>query len=300
MNYSRLIQRAWQLTISYRFLWVLGMFGGLASLPASGSSQTLRWLNGSERALAQHVVTTQDIPSLPELTLGTSLTLLLFVALAVLIYLSISFRGGLVAATGNLSQGRPETFMKAWATGRAAIPKLLVLGLLYVGILFGVSAIAGLPTLALLSMNAPWLGILAAFTLGALWLASLVILSIATEYAVRGLIFRNLSPTASLLHGFFLLKSRPGPTSVFWLISMALGLGLSLASTLVLGALGLMLAAIGLVLAALNAPLLISLYALLAAALLAVTYLGTIGFTNAFVSSFWTLGYLELSSGSGK
>lgn len=304
MNYGTLINRAWQLVLKHRFLWLLGLFGGSGtSLPALDPSRALKFFNDDNvgnyaswfnlPAETAHAASTTN---LADVGIAGGLIAFMLAILLGLVYLSITFRGGLIAAARDLDRGQPTSFGQAWANGRQVFWRLLGLGtVLLIGILLA-TVILALPIVALATANQFVLAMLLGALFGLTWFVGLISSSLIAEYAVRGLVLRDAGVLESLRHGYTVVRTHPAQAVLLWLISIALSLGLGLALTVGLGLLLIPLGAIGWGFYTLGADLLTTIYATIAFLGLSVVALTAGGFVSAFVSTFWTLGYLELTS----
>ncbi|MBI4032663.1 hypothetical protein HY374_03090 [Candidatus Berkelbacteria bacterium] len=305
MNYGALINRAWQLAVKHRFLWVLGIFGGGASsMPAVDPSPLIDLMEneGNTGTLASwlslpwetvHAQTGQV--SAADAAFGSGLIVFMLFLVLGLIYLSITFRGGLIAAARELDRGSGISFGEAWRAGRHAFWRLLGLGVLMLALVLLVTVVFAAPVLALTLLDTPAPAIILGALLGLLWFAFVILVSVGAEYAVRGLVLHELGVVASIRHGFDVLRRNPAPAFLLWLISLALGIGLGLAYTVALGLLLVPLGAIGWGFYALGVTALTVLYAVVAGIVLIAALFAAGGFVNAFISMFWTLGYLELA-----
>ena len=315
MDYGGLLRRAWELTWRHRFLWALGLFvpGPTASCSANigGNGLGEGLPTGGEPTDLSREATevAAAVAWWIERNLGILIALVgMVVLLALALFVvSIIAQGGMAHATILLARGRAMTLGEAWRLGLRDFWRYLGLWFLQVLVMLGIVLVAVAP-LGLLGGALYAAGadggaltlVLAAALLGiALVLAAVVVavlLSIAVTLAQRAIVVEGLGPAASLRAGVALLRAHPGPVAFVWLLSVAIGIGVTIAlavmtliSIVPLGLIGLALYAAAGFTAITIAYTVVAVLLVIAASWAASAVVAT------FVWHYWTLAYLAIT-----
>lgn len=316
MNIEHILKRSWELTWKHKFLWIFGAFAGGSSLPGNfwnipmggpmddpsfeslpeGAGETstdaVQALLGISKTYAGSLDTEWN--GMPVWLIAGGIALFVLV-----IYLSVTFTGGLLSAVAQLDGGKRPGFQQAWAVGRSFFWRYLILGL-YLGVVALASLlIIGVPVFVLISLNWTVLGIVLG-VLGALvFVPWMIVLGVVGELSARALILDERPILESVRHAFSLLRKQPGNVALLWLVHSALGVGAGvLFFVLFLILMG--LALLGGFAAQIDFVTLMgdpypSAYAIVLMLIGAAIILPLAGITGSFLSAYWTLGYRELT-----
>ncbi len=237
MEYGKVLKRAWEVTWRWKALWILGFLVSLGSASGSagsGSSYSDRWdvRVNLDRWGA-------DFPEVWAAIGGIAIGLLCLafvVAIALWVVATIA-RGGLIAGVQQVEDEGATSFGQAWNVG---VQRFWTL--------FGISVLTGIPVLVLVFLGLIGLGggIAAAVgffevseVVGGLGIAAAVVcgvslccllIPLATVlgqiriYAERAAILENLDWIDATKRGWQVLKENLGPTAVFWIIFVVVGL----------------------------------------------------------------------------
>lgn len=307
MDYGRIIQEAWRLTWAHRFLWVFGLFAG-----ASGGScgfnygQTFNTGGGGSNA------NPFDDPRLAgalaavgawvatHVGLIVAATLVLMLVGLVLIVLHFIATGALIASLARLATGQPATRTEGWSVGRRLGWTYARLTVLLFALVVGILVVVGVFVLLVVRLGAinPLLAVVVGVVLGlagfVVAIAGGISVAIALAYAERAIAIDGLGARASLARGIALLRLRPGPSFLLWLVSLALGIAVSIAlgvvAVVALVPLGGVVVAAFLSVGA-TAPTL-AVGGLVLVIFVALLWL-LVAVANVFSSAYWTLGYLS-------
>jgi hypothetical protein len=247
MDYGKILGRAWEITWRWKVLWILGFLASLGQGTWNGNG-----IDYSADRSDLHRWGIQD-PS-GELVAGIIGILVAVACLAILIgiaiwVISVIARGGLIAGVQQVEEEGKTTFKDAWRVGvhrfwtlfgisfLAAIPIII---LVVVGIVVGGLLIAG--TVGAIDQAAEVGGVLGGVSLvlcggtfccGGILLA--IFLSQIQIYAERAAILEGLGWIEAFKRGWDVLKKNLGPTILFWLIFLVIGIVLAV---LIFGILG--------------------------------------------------------------
>ncbi|MCL5110564.1 MAG: hypothetical protein M1401_17200 [Chloroflexi bacterium] len=309
MDYGALIGRAWQLTLRYRFLWLLGLFAG--GTVGSCSPGTSYRTNGPE---VQSVSPTamemgRAITAWLSQNLGVMVAIFAFFILLGLAWLIISLiaQGAMARATLDLARGLPVTLGAAWSTGLHYFGRFLLLWLILIGlgILMAVAVgivvtIGGALAFAVESLRVVLaiLGVLALIVGVVVGIAVAVLLGVVVAYAQRVIVHRDAGPWQALVIGYELLRLRFGPSLLLWLISLALTIGAGIAVAIVAVVALIPLAGVAAIIwfTAGGLSILLIVYAALAAVVFLLLLWTLGGAINTYFWNYWTLAYLQLSA----
>lgn len=304
MDYGKLFKRAYEITIKYKYLWLLGF---LIAIVSGGSNFSSSYQTGS-----------QDASKLGEFATAYAVALAviaLFVGLIffVLWILSLIAEGGLAGAVNKIEDNKETSLGDAFSIGAHYFWRVLGLSLLLGLVVFAlILLVVVVPTVLLVfvfagaasqsgSQTAALLvpGIFC-LVVGVIF-AVLVIVVIATvlgiihQYALRYIVLQDGRVWASIGQGWRLIRANVATTFIIFLLLMVARLlvGIVVAiPTLIIS----IPSVIGMIAgAALENFLLIGAAAFgLAIALLVGSFLA--GIYQVFHSSTWTLAFRQLTS----
>jgi hypothetical protein len=221
--------------------------------------------------------------------------------IAAFFLLSAIADGALVRASSEHDQERPFSLRQAWSAGLATFWPVLKVKLLSAMVtIVWIAVIGGIAALAVVTAvdGAIPITVVLAIVGVLLVLAAIpfsIVFSVLILFMIREVVLRGQSnTTAALGQVLELMRRRPGRVTLLWLLSLLLGLatglamlGVTIASLLVFGG----LAAVVYLAGGLTATI-------VAGIVLAVPWLAILlvasGAVMAFISTYWTLGYIRL------
>lgn len=316
MNIEHILKRSWELTWKHKFLWVFGALASGSSLPGNfwnipfggpmgdpgvqslpegapeTSSNAVQALLGISKTYAAGIDAEWN---------GMPVWLIVggFALFALVIYLSVTFTGGLLSAVAQLDDGKRPGFRQAWAVGRAFFWRYFLLGL-YLGVIALASLLViGLPVFFLVSLDQTLPGVILGIVGAMVTVPWLIILGVVGELAARALILDERPILESVRYAFGLLRTQPGNVALLWLVHSALGIAIGvLFFILFLVLMG--LALLGGIAAQIDFVTLMgdpypSAYAMVLMLIGAGIFLPLAGMTGSFLSAYWTLGYKQLT-----
>ena len=237
MEYGKVLKRAWDITWRWKVLWILGFLVGLGSGSGStggGSSYSGNWSRRVD--LDRWRI---DFPEIWAAIGGIVIGVLCFafVAAIALWVVSTIARGALVAGVQQVEDEGATSFGGAWHVGvqrfwtlfgisvLTGIPVLILVFLGLIGLGGGIAAAVGLFEV---SEAVGGLGIAAAVLCGVSLCCLLIPLAIVLGqiriYAERAAILENRDWIDSFKRGWQVLKENLGPTIVFWIIFLVIGI----------------------------------------------------------------------------
>ena len=307
MDYGRILRRAWEITWRWKILWILGFLASLGQGGWGGNSGAS--YTGDTEDLSRWGI---EMPS-GEVIAGIIGVIVAVACLAILIaialwVISVIARGGLIAGVQQVEDEGQTTFGSAWRVGVHRFWSL-----------FGISVLAALPIIILVVLGIVVMGLLIAGTVGAVdraaeiggalggislaifggaFCCGMILIGIVLAqiqiYAERAAVLEGLGWIDAFKRGWEVLKDNLGPTILFWLIFLVIGLIVGVIIVTALAGIGL---PIGAILASMNldvGPWLLApiccggiLFVIVAALISSVV--------NTFTSATWTLVYREMT-----
>jgi hypothetical protein len=299
MDYGKVLKRAWEITWRWKVLWILGFLtalgqggGGGSGGSSSYSGDGSQWGNTYQKAVPPEII-------------GIILALvcvMFFVAIAIWVVSTIA-RGGLIAGVNQVEEEDTTSFGQAWRVGvsrfwtlfgigiLAALPMIVLVGIgvvvLLITILSGV-ALADVPE-AVASVVLPSILCGGVLCCGAILLS--IVLAQIRIYAERAAVLEGLGWIDAFKRGWEVLKDNLGPTVVFWLIFLVIGLVIAA----VIGGTVLVLVIPFIAVAANTDPGAWLVLPMCCGGLLAIIVGALIGSViETFTSATWTLAYREM------
>lgn len=284
MDYGKLVNRSFEISWRYKFLWFFGM---LVSWDAF-NIDTKYLVDQDKLNFADY----SDIQSffnsdvLAPLLAGLMLAGILWILIMAI--LSTISEGALIDSVNRIERGGQHGFGVAWSSGLKFFWRILGIGILtlivsitYLGvtvtaIVFAFIIHKGLGVIAIL------------FALPISFIAIFVLTNLFS-LSQRVVVIRDCSISDSLYEGYYLLKKNLGKNFMIFLISIGIGIAFGIVIALTMLMVGL---PIGILLAQLGLSKILAFAAAFVAALPISFLLG--GFTGSFHSSLYTLFYLEL------
>lgn len=291
MDYGKLISRAVRITIRHRFLWLLGILAGGSGFNFSysgdsGGDYTEPFPEVLQRALDWFSA---------HLYVAILLTVIFFLIFIFFIVISIMATGGLIASVAETERRQPVSFMAAMKAGYHAFWRLLGVGVLIALGIMSPIVFSALPIVALV------LGkhYLAAVAVGLLLLPIIIVVAIylglVLIYAQRFAVVQAAGVITSLTSAHHLLCSFKKEVLLVWLIAIALGMGITFASIVVIILIALPSVALGALIYTTLGLIPTLAFALIPALVLLAAILLMTGISGAFRSSYWTLAHLDLT-----
>jgi hypothetical protein len=255
MDYGKVLGRAWEITWRWKVLWILGFLASLGSGGGGGGGSNAYTGNGGDFNIDKW---TQGIPPgdfLPAVSgiigIIIAVVCVLFIIFIALWVVSVIARGGLIAGVQQVEDEGSTTFRTAWVAGRkkfwtlfglgilAVIPMIILIfaGIILLGL--GIAAAVGAMDI---SETAGIAGIVMISLLcGGFLCCGMIILGIVLEqirvYGERAAILEDLGWINAFKRGWQVLKENLGPTIIFWLIFLAIGIVIFVISFAIIAAL---------------------------------------------------------------
>jgi hypothetical protein len=300
MDYGKVLSRAWEITWRWKILWILGF---LASLGQGGGGTGINYTTSSSDW--QDWQGWQIDPDFAGAVLA-AIVALSCVAILIGIALwvaSVIARGGLIAGVQQVEDEGSTSFGRAWRVGVKRFWTLLGIGILaalpliLLGLVAVVMMVLWLVPVTSSTELSSWtaaLGVLGIgcgglFCCGAIILS--LLLGLIRTYAERAAVLEGLGWIEAFKRGWQVLKTNIGPTLVFWLVFMAIGI--VIAGVVFAGVAATTLPFIGLFTQTdvggwIVAPI-------CCGGLVAMVLAALIGsLVNTFTSATWTLAYREM------
>jgi len=252
MNYGETLRRAWDIIWEHKFLILLGVIVALGSGnsggAATGSNLDIPAGDGQFDFDAPNWEEMPDIRGrlgVPEVVI--ILVVLVFVSLAVIVGIALWIaatiaRGGLIAGVSTIDGGGVSTLGQAWSAGWQRGWRLLGIGILpaiptFLLVITGLGAAGVFAAIYGLVGEGPGLasgvGLGVLFTVLACILIPIsVVLNLLQTFANRACVLEDLGVIASYRRGIQVLVENIGPAIVLFLIQIALGIVLGVATGL--------------------------------------------------------------------
>ncbi len=310
MDYGRLITRAFQIAIRYKFLWPLGFLASFAegggihfpSFPGSydsghRDSSLFGTLQGTRDFSVVREFFPPDFfdrpPELPVILLLAALALI--VALGVIV-VSTMARGGVIASTAAIESGEPISFSRAFSIGYRFFWRLLALGLVVGLLALGVLAVLAAPVVILAVLKIYWAAILVGIPMLLLFIPMVIYLTVLWLYAARFVVLRGNGVRASMANAHSLMLRHKGEVTLVWLLAVALGIGIAIGMVIAMLVVGLPLGLIGYLIYTAAGLLPTLIYGVIFGSIFLLGLFLLIGITTAFRMSYWTLAFLDFTS----
>jgi hypothetical protein len=305
MDYLGTIRRGFEHTWNNKFLWVLGFLAALGS-GTSFSNSNYSFNSGDTAALGNWLT--------PERAAALTAGLTAFACIAVIVgiilwLVSLSARGGLIAAVAQLETGSGKpTFGSAFRFGWRRVWRLIgmtILLFIVPVILFAILAAAFLVPvtgMAVAAGNADdpsgllagmgGMAVLFCCVLFALGLFTFV-LSLIYPFAFRGIILRNLGVTDSIRHGWDVLRNNLGNIILLGLAFLLVGIAILILGAAILVPVGLVVGVPLVMLGQSDATFLQGLLAVLGVITGLLIFAAISAITTSWQSSTFTIAYLQ-------
>lgn len=247
MDYGRILSRAWEITWRWKVLWILGFLASLGQGIWSSNGSNYSTDSGDLRRWGIQDPSGEIVAGIIGIIVALG-CLAIIIAIALWVISTIA-RGGLIAGVQQVEEEEHTTFLDAWRVG---VHRFWTL--------FGISILAAIPMIILGVTAIVVIGLLVAGTVGAVDQAAevggllgglltalcggtfccggilvAIVLAQIRIYAERAAILEGLGWIDAFKRGWDVLKNNLGPTILYWLIFLAIGL---VVGVLILGVLG--------------------------------------------------------------
>ena len=298
MDYGALIKRAWEITKKYKFLWIFGILvGGAPSIqiPITNFQYTVKDEGELEKVLTPEVLESLKTFFVNNLNLILALAFVLFLIILILFILSIIFRGALIGTVGEIEKGQEVNFKKGFQVGSHHFWRILGLSILLFLLILLSLVILATPVALLASFKIYVLAIILGILFLLLYLIWTIFLNLSFQYALRFLIIGDFGIIQSIKQGFSLFRKFWKEILLVWLITLGLSIGLGIFAVIVVFVALIPLGLLGFVIYTLS-QLGLWIYGTLAILALVIGISILSGAISTFLSSIWTLAYLELTA----
>jgi hypothetical protein len=309
MDFGKVLSRAWEITWRWKMLWVLGFLAALGQGSGSGSPQFNYTFSGEDFQRWSY----QPEYFVEEILAGVAVLVFALCCVALIIgillwVVSVIARGGLIAAVQQVEIEGDTSFSKAWRAGARKFWTLFGLGILaalpiillvIIGvILFSIGITAGVGLLEVGEAVGITSMIFVTVVCGGFMCCGLFIVVIVLEqiriYGERAAILEDLGWIDAFKRGWQVLVDNIGPTLILWLIFFALGIVVFAITFVIM--LALMVPMLGLFATSDPGWLLFGSLCV-GGALGTLIYAVIRSIITAYISSTWTLAYMELTKG---
>jgi hypothetical protein len=298
VDYGKILGRAWEITWRWKVLWILGFLVSLGQGWGGGNSGYSIDSSNWPRWHIAHVST----PIWVILAIIVCVAILIGIAVWVI---SVMARGGLIAGVQQAEDEGSTSFLKAWRVGVSrfwtlfgisVLTALPILILVVLGIAVLVLLITGTVGIFDTSEAAGVTGIVSSVLCGGAFCCGAILLGIVLDqiriYAERAAILEGLDWIEAVKRSWEVLKNNLGPTILFWLIFLVIGL---IFGAVIFGSTAVFIAPLVAILVNVEPGPWIVLPMCLGG-LLGVLVFGLIGsVVETFTSATWTLAYREFT-----
>jgi len=224
------------------------------------------------------------------------ISFILLLLIIMLVVVSISARGGLIFAAEKIEKNEKTDFSESFSVGWSKLFSLVGVSFLLGLIAFAVFAIFSFPVVLLAFI--PRVGLIFSIISGFLGLLIFILFSIFLGYisqiAYRAVIIEEEGIIASLSSAYKLVKNNLSEIIIIWLVNVLSSFVYAAATIFIFVVIGLFFILSGLGIAILSKVVLIF-YIIFSALILLAVGLFLSGIFHSFISTFWTLAYLEIA-----
>jgi hypothetical protein len=325
MDYGRLIKDAWSMAWRHKFLWLIGMFAPSSIGSCSGSNSFYRVPNFPGLPQANSGApslrpefndlgpATDQVMSWLESNAATLVALIAALTLltVVFIVLSLVAQGAMVRSTGDIVSNLPSSLRTGLRAGLRHFWRYLGLWAITAGVGLAIAvavavvvaigiiiATAGGPAAAAVVTIA---GVLIGIPLALVAILGGIAVGVILAFARRAIVLSNSGPISAIRTGFLLFRDRPGQSLLAWLVSVGLGIGIAIVTSIAAITAIFVLAIPALIGAAVASwsPVVIAYAVVAGVAFLMIAWVVG-GALNALFWSYWTLAYLRISGGTSE
>lgn len=300
MDYGEIIRTAFETVKKRRYLWWLGLLAAITEGGIVNISQLPNYsTNEGDEATKGFLSSLDWLSGRPAIIWIIVASIVLLVIS--LIYISLTSRAGLINSTDRIQAHESEwRFKDAFLSGRPFVWRLLGLSLLYFVSIMALISVFTVPVIFMFLSKQPVVITLAVLliVLGCLSLFALSVYIAATDpITQREIILKKKTIFSGLAASYKLILKKIGALLIAYLVSFGIGIGYSIFLGAILMIVGGILFGLGYLLSLINYHLMVS-YAVVMGSAFFVFLLVIGGVFSAFVSSYWTIVYRQLSDGS--
>jgi hypothetical protein len=235
MDYGKVLGRAWEITWRWKILWILGFLVSLGSVSGGGSNVSYQFGQGDVERWSYELQRPEVVAAIVGVAIAVAcVAILIAIALAVV---SIIARGALIAGVQEVEETGSTSFGQAWRAGRRRFWTLLGISIL-AALPVILAGLIGAVVITLIVVGAVQGGGAFDRTLGAgialavacggalccVVVIASVILGAIQVYADRAAVLEGLRWIDAFKRGWQVLKGNIGPTLIFWLLFLVIGL----------------------------------------------------------------------------
>jgi len=296
MDYIKLIKNAFQITWRNKFLWIFGLFAGGGGIGWSWNNLNYQFNTDDSKETLSFAQFNQikswfyQHETVIYIILGLLILLFLFFWI-----FSIISQGAIIGGVAKISQEEKMNFKSTFLIGWRNFWRVLGLDIIILFLLFFILVILALPVIVLAVTGLTVLAIIIGIIFGLSYTLFIILSSFVFAYTYRILIIEKTGIFSSLSLAYHFFFKHWKKVLVIWLINLGLGAGWGLAIVLTMLILGGTLFAFGLAIYFLSKIALI-IYALLFGLALIIFLIIVLAGFRTFISSIWTLSYLELKN----
>jgi hypothetical protein len=229
MDYGKIVSTGWSQAWKHKTLWIFGFL-----IAGGGGTNISNFSNKFDRfGLAE-----SDLFRFREFIVDHMYLILLLAALALLAFIiwivlrTISV-GGLVEAARQMKHGEEYRFGKSFGVGVHYFWRLLGIGFLTFVVIFAFIVLIAIIAVVAFTIHVA-LGVLSLVVLLPLFLVGMFIAVITASLAERQIVIENRPVFDSIGDSFNLWKSHLGPSVVFTLIYIGIGIAVGLGTLVIL------------------------------------------------------------------
>jgi hypothetical protein len=291
VDFNKLITRSYTITTRYRYLWWLGLLAGIGS-GANFNPPDSEQMGGKFKQIGDQAGQWAQA----HLPLVIAAAVLLFLLLIALCVIALMARGGLIGAVQRIEREEPATFRIGMGIGYHAFWRLLGAGLL-VGLgAIVLIAILAAPIVALFIAEIWWAGVVLILVFLPILIFALILANVLTEYASRFIVCEGQRIVNALGSAYALIRATKGQSALVWLMFVALSIGVGIALLIVVVLVGGPLFLLGMAIYGAAGLAMTIVYAAVFGLAFLFAVLLVAGITTVFLSSYWTLAYLQLTA----
>jgi hypothetical protein len=235
MDYGKVLKRAWEIMWRWKALWILGFLVSLGQGGGGGGGSNIRFSSSDWEGWQSNWNVSPDAVGAVIAVVVALACVAILIGIALWVVSTIA-RGGLIAGVQQVEDEGSTSFGRAWRVGvkrfwtlfgitvLTALPTI-ILGLLTAAVV--VLSIIGVvegsqssdPTVGLGVLGIVCGGLFCCGTIIVTWLLGLIQI-----YADRAAVLEGLGWIEAFKRGWQVLKTNIGPTLIFWLIFLAIGI----------------------------------------------------------------------------
>lgn len=300
MDYLAIIKHAWQITWQNKFLWIFGFFAtGISGFSFNFSfpfpQNNKEFYNLSTPQIYQQFYEFLFKHWFVVLFIG----LVLFLIFLIFFVLNIVSHNALISCVKKIEKNEPTNLKNGLGLGFSKFWKMLGLRCLIGLAVFFVLIILAIPVISIFIFQMYGRGFILLILALIIFLPLIFIFSLILNYAMRGLILKNLGIFSSINFGFYLFKNNILKTVVIFLILILTSFLMGILFLFLLLFVALPFIILGIIFHFVSGWIGSLIVGVLGFLILLVLISLVSSVYNTFSSSVWTLTYLELEKETG-